>query len=254
MAGCRKSRSRSNRSANRKNRSANRKASRKNRSVNRKDRQSRKNRRRSNMLGGAYNAMELSLNQGREFNEIHSRQHGGGVPLSGAPVGDQGLLPPELRDIARLSALDIKSQEIVGLHDPDQVAPGSAQAGGGRRRGRKSRRNNMGNSGLNQINAGLFTNAPAMNNGMNVDVMNNGMNARKNRKASRKNRKSSRKNRKSRSANRKSNGRNSMRRNTMMGGSYPGDGAPLSSPTMLLSASQAAKAGTGDFSNPLLRN
>jgi hypothetical protein len=203
-------------------RKASRKASRKNRKASRKNRKaSRKSSRRNNMLGGAYNPMNLSLAQGQEFNEIHSRQHGGGAPLTGAPVGDQGLLPSELRDIARIGPLDGKLGEIVGMRDPDQVAPAAPQAGGGRRRGRKASRKNRKAS-------------------------------RKNRKASRKNRKGSRKNRKGSRKSHKGSRRN--RRNNMMGGAYPGDGSPLSSPNMLLSASQAAKAGTADFSNPWLRN
>jgi hypothetical protein len=63
--------------------------------------------------------------------------------------------------------------------------------------------------------------------------------SRKNRKASRKNKKNSRKNRKNSSKNKKQHG---------------GGGAPYNQPTMLLSASDAAKAGTADFSNPLLKN
>jgi hypothetical protein len=213
--------------------------------------------RRNNMMGGAYNPMNLSLAQGQEFDEIHTRQHGGGMPLTGAPVGDQGLLPNDLRDIARLTPLDGKLSEIAGLRDPDQVAVAAPQAGGGKRR--RSRRNGWGlnvtslfrnnaaNSGLNQINTSLLTNAPAAP---------APPGERKNRKASRKNRKASRKNRK---ASRKASRKNSMRRGrrtnmNMMGGAYPGDGSPLSSPNMLLTPSQAAKAGTADFSNPWLRD
>jgi hypothetical protein len=226
MASCRRSRKNNMRKASRKNNM--RKASRKNnmRKASRKNnmrKASRKNNmrkasRKNNMYGGAYNPMNLSLAQGQEFNEIHSRQHGGGVPLSGAPVGDQGLLPAELRDMARIGPLDGKLGEIVGMRDPDQVAV-APQAGGGRRR-KASRKNRKGS-----------------------------------RKASRKNRKASRKNRKASRKNRKASRRNARRNNmNMMGGSYPGDGAPLSSPNMLLSASQAAKAGTADFSNPWMRN
>jgi hypothetical protein len=189
--------------------------------------------------------------------------------------------------MARIGPLDGKLGEIVGMRDPDQVAV-APQAGGGRRR--KSRRNN--NNGLNRINTALLVNAPnapavyevargePLNanglNAINAEVLVNAPNApaaynvargqrknrkasRKNRKASRKNRKASRKNRKAsrknRKASRKASRRNARRNNmNMMGGSYPGDGAPLSAPNMLLSASQAAKAGTADFSNPWMRN
>jgi hypothetical protein len=74
-------------------------------------------------------------------------------------------------------------------------------------------------------------------------------NGRKSRKASRKNRKASRKNKKN---SRKSSGKNSRRNRKQRGGSL--SGAPYNQPTMLLSASAAAKAGTADFSNPLLKN
>jgi len=69
--------------------------------------------------------------------------------------------------------------------------------------------------------------------------------SRKNsRKASRKNRKNSRKNRKA--------SRKNMRKNRKQRGGAMG--APYNQPTMLLSASAAAKAGTADFSNPLLKH
>jgi hypothetical protein len=73
-------------------------------------------------------------------------------------------------------------------------------------------------------------------------------------KASRKN-KGSRKgkgkkaSRKGKKASRKSKGSRKSRK--QYGGAM---GAPYNQPTMLLSASEAAKAGTADFSNPLLKN
>jgi len=75
-------------------------------------------------------------------------------------------------------------------------------------------------------------------------------NSRKNRnsrKGSRKNKKGSRKNKK---ASRKSSRKNRKNRK-QYGGAM---GAPYNQPTMLLSASEAAKAGTADFSNPLLKH
>jgi hypothetical protein len=71
-------------------------------------------------------------------------------------------------------------------------------------------------------------------------------NSRKNRKNSRKNRKNSRKNRKNSRKNRKNSRKNRKQ--------HGGGGAPYNQPTMLLSASDAAKAGTADFSNPLLKH
>jgi len=121
--------------------------------LNRK-RKGRRSTRRRSLRGGAYDPMQLSLNQGRDFNSMHTNQHGGAyTPLYGAPVGDRGLLPQELRDIARISPLDVKSSEIVGLRDPDQQpintnmeVTQAVQAGGRRRRcyGRKGRKSRKG--------------------------------------------------------------------------------------------------------------
>ncbi len=204
----------------------------------------RKNSMRKNtrMYGGAYNAMNLSLAQGREFNEIHSRQHGGGVPLTGAPVGDQGLLPADMRDIARIGPLDGKLGEIVGMHDPDQVA--TPQAGGGRRR--TTCRKNMRKNNMRKASRKNNMRKSSRKNNMRKSSRKNNM-----RKASRKNnmRKSSRK-----AYMRKNSMRKASRKNAMMGGAYPGDGSPVSSPNMLLSSYQAGKAGTADFSNPYMRD
>lgn len=51
-------------------------------------------------------------------------------------------------------------------------------------------------------------------------------------------------------------GRKATRGRRMRGGAYanPEFAAPLSAPSMLLSPAQAYKAGTADFSNPLLKN
>jgi hypothetical protein len=65
-------------------------------------------------------------------------------------------------------------------------------------------------------------------------------NSRKNRKDSRKNRKNSRKNRK-----------NSRKQG---GGGGHWNPSPIGAPNMLLSQSEAEKAGTADFGNPLLKN
>ncbi len=186
------------RKASRKNyRKASRKASRKNyRKASRKN--YRKNSRRNEyenslMMGGKYDPMEISLDQGREYNDIHKNQHGGGA-LSGAPVDYEMRLDPALVPSSRTGPLDAAIAEIQGMSD---FAP-SAQTGG--RRHRKSR---------------------------------------KGRKASKKSRKASRKSKKSRKTRR------------MRGGALAG--APYNSPSMLLSPFQAAKAGTADFSNPLLK-
>ena len=202
-----------NRKPSRKNsRRANRKAHRKGR------RGTRKNRRQN---GGA-NEM---LKQGGDF-RAHipgaNRNMSGGAytPLIGAPVtgGDQGMLDPSLRAMARVTPLDTSINAASAMRDPDQMP---AQKGGRRRIGsRKNRRTN-----------------------------------RKNRKSNRKtySRKSNRKNRKTnrRSQGRRSQGRRSRRnrRNRRQGGGghmlY--EGAPIGGSTMLLDPDMQAKAGTADF-------
>jgi|Laugrespbdmm15sn_2_1035079.scaffolds.fasta_scaffold35443_2 hypothetical protein len=202
----------------------NRKASRKNRKNSRKNmRKSRRNRRQH---GGS--AMAQSLAQGRQFASFHSNQHGGAA-LMGAPLSeiDGSRLPDELRSFARVGGLDASIADAATQRDPDQLV----QKGGRRRNMRKNRKNSRKASRKNSRKA-----------------------SRKNsRKASRKNsRKASRKNRKnSRKASRK-NRKNSRKNRKQHGGSL--SGAPYNQPTMLLSASAAAKAGTADFSNPLLKN
>ena len=71
---------------------------------------------------------------------------------------------------------------------------------------------------------------PAQKGGRRGKASRKNKDSRKNKKASRKNKKNSRK---------------------QYGGAM---GAPYNQPTMLLSASEAAKAGTADFSNPLLKH
>jgi hypothetical protein len=72
-----------------------------------------------------------SLAQGKDYENIHMGQHGGAhVPMSGAPVGDTGVLDASLRAAARIGPTDGAFQAIQGMSD---------QAGG-RRRSRRSRR------------------------------------------------------------------------------------------------------------------
>ena len=72
-----------------------------------------------------------SLAMGKEYNNIHMGQHGGGfTPMSGAPVGTTGALDSVLRGIARIGPLDHSFNAIHGMKD---------QAGG-RRRSRRSGR------------------------------------------------------------------------------------------------------------------
>jgi len=156
--------------------------------------------------GGAYDPMAASLAQGKQYAELHSTQHGGGAALVGAPVGDQGLLPDDLRVAARIAPLDARLGEISGMSDQPTVAPMKGGRRKSRRAGKKSKK------------------------------------SRKGRKASKKSRKGRKASKKSRKA-----GKRKMR-----GGAY--SPAPYNAPTMLLSSSEAAKAGTADFSNPLLKH
>jgi hypothetical protein len=50
--------------------------------------------------------MAQSLAQGREFLSHHVEQHGGGVPLQGAPVGHTGVLDASLRGSAGILQQD----------------------------------------------------------------------------------------------------------------------------------------------------
>ena len=172
----------------RKNRKSSRKDSRKNRKSSRK-----MNMRRMNYFGGSNNSMELSLAQGRQYQELHQGQHGGSQMAVGAPVGYSGMLPDDLRASARVEPTFSSFQQIQGMSDMPQASTPTAQTGGRRRKASK-----------------------------------------KSRKASKKSRKSSKKTHK---------GSRKMR----------GGMAEINSPTMLLTPAMAAKAGTADFSNPLLK-
>jgi hypothetical protein len=188
------------------------------RKVNKKQK---KTRSRKSQYGGA--AASLSLPQGVDFASRHTNQHGGAL-LTGAPVGYTGMLPSELRMVARIGGLDDSIAAAAGQRDPDQMPlPVPAQKGG--RRSRKAKRSSR--------------------------------KSRKSKRSSRKTgRKSSRKERKScRKSGRKErkSGRKSRKSRKQHGGFRALEGAPLSASTSLLPPHLAAKAGTGDFSNPLLK-
>jgi len=172
-------------------------------------RKSKKNQKKTRSCRGQHGgaAASLSLPQGVDFASRHVNQHGGAL-LTGAPVGYTGMLPPELRMVARVGGLDDSISAAAGQRDPDQMPlPVLAQKGGRRRKsGRKSRKS-----------------------------------GRKSRKSGRKSRKSGRKSRKSRKERKQHGGFRHM------------EGAPLSDSTSLLPPHLAAKAGTADFSNPLLK-
>ena len=158
-------------------------------------RKSKKNQKKTRSCRGQHGgaAASLSLPQGVDFASRHVNQHGGAL-LTGAPVGYTGMLPPELRMVARVGGLDDSISAAAGQRDPDQMPlPVLAQKGGRRR------------------------------------------------KSGRKSRKSGRKSRKSRKERKQHGGFRHM------------EGAPLSDSTSLLPPHLAAKAGTADFSNPLLK-
>ena len=162
-------------------------------------------RRRRSQKGGNYNPGQLNLIQGQQYRNTHSTQSGGGSALYGAPVGDSGMLPADLRIAARIGPLDSATAEISGMRDEGTVAPAApATQSGGRRRSRRSSKK-----------------------------------SRKSRKASKKSKKS------------KSRKTKSSRRRRQRGGALTG--APYNAPSMLLSPAAAARAGTADFSNPLLK-
>jgi hypothetical protein len=75
--------------------------------------------------------------------------------------------------------------------------------------------------------------------------------SRKSKKASRKSKKASRKSKKASRKSKKASRKNRKSSRRMRGGAMAG--APYNSPNMLLSPMMAAKAGTADFSNPLLK-
>ena len=177
---------------------------------------SRKDRKdRKNRKQSGGNPMEQSLAQGRQFAEIHSAQHGGAY-LTGAPISqiDGSMLEPGLRDFARVGGLDASVAEASTQRDPDQMA----QSGG--RRNRKASKKSKKN--------------------------------RKASKKSKKNRKASKKSKKNRKASKKSKKNRKAGSRRQAGGALTG--APFNQPTMLLTSAEAAKAGTADFSNPLLKH
>ena len=181
-------------------------------------------------------AASLSLPQGVDFASRHTNQHGGAL-LTGAPVGYTGMLPPELRMVARIGGLDDSIAAAAGQRDPDQMPLAvPAQKGGRRRKSRKSKRNSrksVRKSKRNSRKSGCKSKR----------------NSRKSARKSRKSRKSARKSRKSRKSARKS-ARKSRKQH---GGFRNLEGAPLSASTSLLPSHLAAKAGTADFNNPLLK-
>jgi hypothetical protein len=188
---------------------------------------SRKNRRhrRKNQMGGAYSARDLNLAQGREYNEIHANQRGGGSwsgAGAGAPLEYDGRLPSDLVASARVGPTLQALSDISGMKDVE--TPMAPQTGGRRRKA--SRKGSRKASRKDSRKASRKVSRKVSRKGS--------------RKASRK---------VSRKGSRKASRKNTRRQR---GGAYAP--APYNAPTMLLTPAQAAKAGTADFSNPLLKH
>ena len=83
----------------------------------------------SSMIGPT----QMSNAQGQEYQALHKGQHGGAqlVDPAGVSSGDQGLLPADLRAVARVTPQDEAIAGIQGMKD---------QGGGGRRRRSRRRR------------------------------------------------------------------------------------------------------------------
>ena len=107
------------------------KASKKSRRVRRQHRLQEAARRPAQRGGANY-----SLRQGEEFASRHMNQHGGAL-LTGAPVGDTGMLPDELRMAARVGGLDADLRATQGMSDAGASMP--AQHGGRRTNSKKSK-------------------------------------------------------------------------------------------------------------------
>jgi hypothetical protein len=205
--------------------------------------------------------MELSLRQGQQFDEQHVNQHGGANSLYGAPVGDQGLLPAELRDMARITPLDGNIREASVMRDPDQNGGlnGPPTMIGGRRKGmsrkgRKASRSASRKASRKGRKAMSRKGRKASQRGGNYRVMGSPYNAPsmllddKSMSAGSGTQNGGRR----KGMSRKSMSRKSMSRK-QRGGAHMW-GSPIDQPTMLLTEAEAREAGTGDFSNPLLKH
>ena len=200
-----------------------------------------KTRSRRSQYGGG--AASLSLPQGVDFASRHTNQHGGAL-LTGAPVGYTGMLPPELRMVARIGGLDESIAAAAGQRDPDQMPlPVPAQKGG--RRGSRKSAGRKSRKAKRSTRKSKRTSRKSRKSGRKE--------RKSGRKCSRKSRKSGRKSRKSGRKSRKSARKSRKSARKQHGGHRVLEGAPLSASTSLLPSHLAAKAGTADFSNPLLK-
>jgi len=189
-------------------------------------RSNRKNTRKNRRQSGGNN---FSLRQGQEFASYHTQQHGGAyTPIHGAPLDYSAALPAELRDSAHLGGYDKYYQEASGMSDTTPATvPMPEQKGGARRSSKRSSKK--------------------------ASKKSKKASKRKSSKRSSKKSKKASKRSNKKSSKRKSSKRSNRRNNRQRGGRMLGN-SPVDSPTMLLTPSEAAKAGTGDFSNPLLKH
>jgi len=231
-----------------------------------------KARRRRSMIGGDGE----DLPQGQEYLEMHPamrRQAGGAyTPLGGAPVvpGDQGLLEGGLREQARVDSIDASIAATKGMSD---------QSGGRRRRSRKNgasarRSRKNGASARRSRKNGASARRSRKNGASARRRRNNGASARRRRNNGNgnvgyyNNSAPAYRRRRSRSRSRRNNGNGNgnvgyynnsapayrrSRRSKMRGGAASYAGAPYGQSSMLLQGSEAAKAGTSDFSDPFAR-
>ena len=161
-----------------------------------------------------------SLAQGAEFLSRHTNQHGGAL-LTGSPVGYTGMLPDELRMAARVGGLDESFRATAGMSDTDMPF----QKGGRRSTRKVTRKAKAAKSKAKKSKAKKSK-------------------AKKSKKSKAKKSKKSKK-----SKAKKSKAAKSKKSRRQSGGARY-EGAELSASPMLLTPSQAARAGTADFSRP----
>jgi len=146
---------------------------RKNRKASRKNRKSRRNRR--SQWGGVapvdyvmgQDVTTQSMNQGKQFLAMHANQHGGasvgyeGGPFPGS-VQDQSLLPGNLHASARVAPLDAAIREIQGMKDQGGGRRRGRKSRKGRKSGRKSRRHRKQGGGSYKLDSAADYNGPSM--------------------------------------------------------------------------------------------
>ncbi len=180
----------------------------------------------------------FSLRQGQDFSSYHTQQHGGAHgALQGAPLDYTGALPAGLRDSAGLAGYDAHFQEASGMSDLPSASPAMQKGGSRKNTSRKSKKSK----------ASKKSKKSKKSKSSKKSKKSKSSKKSKKSKSSKKSKKSksSKKSKKSKSS---KSSKKSQRGGRMLGHS------PSDAPTMLLTPSEAARAGTGDFSNPLLKH